>query len=272
MSIFNVLKKSSIVAAGTGLFALGTVGLEANAATIGADAFGYSATDEIDFIFEDISTTGTRVLAGVDDSTATTSLGFNFNFYGTNYNNVFWNSNGLITFGNGTWMYGNSDLTTSSSVNLPSIAAFWDDLQFFNSGTDAVYYQTLGSPGKQRFIVQWNQAGGYYSSPSPVTFQAVLFEGTNDILLSYLDVDSEDGRAFGGSATVGIADSNGYSNGKNLQWSYNSAILRNNQSICVSTDGCRSVVSTPEPASLLALLAFGALGAGSAFKKRKSQD
>jgi hypothetical protein len=227
---------------------------------------------EVPFTFQEISGIGTRVLAGVDDATTSASLGFNFNFYGTNYNRVSWSSNGLMTFGGSNIQLFNINLTTTApDVNLPSIAVLWDDWQFFTPGTDATYYYTtMGAPGSRRFITQWNFAEGCCSdSPSAVTFQSVLFEGTNDILFSYLDVDSGDFRSFGGSATVGIRDVNGQRNGENLQWSFNSPVIRNRESICFSTSGCRSVV--PEPASTLGLLAFGAFGAGSLLKRKRQQ-
>jgi len=186
-----------------------------SASVIGPDSFGYRATNDIPFTFEDISGTGTRVLAGLDDGTTFRNIGFNFSFYGTTYNQVGFSSNALMTFGGTNGNFSNQNFTGSLSVNLPSIAPLWDDWQFFQGGTDAAYYQTLGAVGSRRFITQWNLAGGFASSPSLITIQAVLFEGSNDILLRYLDVDSGDFRAFGGSSTVGIRDTNGQSNGEN---------------------------------------------------------
>ncbi|HEY9650823.1 MAG TPA: hypothetical protein V6C95_09175, partial [Coleofasciculaceae cyanobacterium] len=60
---------------------------------------------EVPFTFQDISGIGTRVLAGSDDGTTSASLGFNFNFYGTNYNSVSWSPNGLMTFGGSNSQY-----------------------------------------------------------------------------------------------------------------------------------------------------------------------
>lgn len=271
MAISTVLKKLSMATAGAAAFiALGTVGIgQANATTTSPDSYGYTATDEIPFTFQNIAGTGTRVLGGVDDSAASANLGFNFNFYGTNYSSVSFSSNGLITFGGSTSQYSNTDLTTSGpSGNLATIAPFWDDLQFFGGGTDAVYYQTVGTAGSQQFITQWNNVGGYYSSPSPMTFQATLFEGSNDILLSYLDVNSGDYRSFGGDATVGIRNVNGESTGENLRWSFNSPVLRDRQSIRISSNA----QAVPEPASVLGLLAVGAMGAGSTALKRKQKQ
>ena len=61
----------------------------AHATTIGPDAFGYTATNEVPFSFVNVQPTGTRVLADVDDATVAAAIGFDFNFYGTTFNNLF---------------------------------------------------------------------------------------------------------------------------------------------------------------------------------------
>jgi hypothetical protein len=57
----------------------------APALTIGPDAFGYTATNGVASPFENITGTGTRVLAGVDDATVSMPIGFAFRFYGVTY-------------------------------------------------------------------------------------------------------------------------------------------------------------------------------------------
>ncbi|XWK88152.1 MAG: PEP-CTERM sorting domain-containing protein [Phormidium sp.] len=276
MSLLNVLKQVSIAATPIEKMMIGAAGVatfislltlnigQVEAASIGGDSYGYTATDEVGYSFQDISRTGTRILAGTDDVTTSANLGFNFNFYGRDYNNLSLTANGLLTFGGSNYQYSNSSFSTSSPYyNLASIGVLWDDWQFFPGGTDAVYYQTVGDPGNRRFITQWNRAGGFYSSPSTVTFESVLFEGSNDILFSYQDVDSGDYRSFGGSSTVGIRDVNGQLNDRNLQWSYNSAVIRDGQSIRISS------TSVPEPSAGLSLLAIGAIGVVSAMKRKQ---
>lgn len=267
----KILKAGTVatfVAVGAGTLGTG----QAQAVTIGADAFGYTATDEISFTFQDISTTGTRVLAGFDDGSASANLGFDFNFYGTNYNSASFSSNGLISFTGSNSQFTNQNLTTTApNGNYPSMAVLWDDWQFQQSGTDAVYYQTVGTAGNRQFITQWNLASGFLTSPSTVTFQSVLFEGSNDILLSYQDVNSGDFRSFGGDSTVGIRDVNGQSNGRNLQWSFNSPVIRNGESICFSTSNCSSAEPVPEPLTILGSLAAGGVGAALRRKYKQQQ-
>ncbi|MDJ0690785.1 MAG: hypothetical protein QNJ41_20040 [Xenococcaceae cyanobacterium MO_188.B32] len=220
---------------------------------------------EVPFQFEDISETGTRVLAGADDATASAALGFTFDFFGTDYTDVSWSPNGLMTFGGTNGQFSNVDLTTTAPFgDFPSIAPLWDDWQFFSEGTDATYFQTLGTPGDRRFVLQWNIAEGFSDSPSPVTFQSTLFEGSNEILFSYLDVDSGDFRAFGSDGTVGIRNSGGEATGEVEQFSFNTPALRNEQSILF-----KQVKPTPEPNSVLGLLVLGFLGMKSRLKRQK---
>jgi hypothetical protein len=184
------------------------------------------------FAFEDISNTGTRVLSGTDDAVHTVPIDFTFQFYGQEYNAVSFSSNGLVTFAGGTNAYNNVPISQVSTYqDLPMIAVLWDDWQFFQNGADAVYFQTLGEEGSRRLVVQWNIVYGFSSSPSTVTFQAILFEGSNHILLQYLDVDSEDSRAFGNDATVGIRNTSGHLDGNQLQWSHNSPVIMNDMAI-----------------------------------------
>lgn len=254
-------------------FQLGDYELSVN--TFPSGDFDYSVT-EIPFVFEDISETGTRVLEEADDQTVSADLGFTFNFFGQDFTSISWSPNGLLTFEGANPDFDNIDFNEpfpdlpgrGPFEELPSIAPLWDDWQFFSQGTDASYFQTLGEPGQRRFITQWNLAEAFPDSPSAITFQSVLFEGSNEILFSYLDVDSEDSQAFGNSATIGIRNTLGDRTGEILQFSFNTPVLRNQQALLFSPELAPEPV--PEPASLLGLFAFGMLGAGSVLK-RKSQ-
>ena len=201
----------------------------------GPDAFGYSAGITTAFTFTNI-TNGTHVLYFADDEPATVSIGFNFNFYSANYSTVSFNPNGLITFGGTSTDFNNVDLTTAiaPSNNLPCIAVLWDDWETEAFGADGLYYTTVGTPGDQQFIVQWNKVMPVNGTgTNTVTFQARLFEGSNQILLSYLDVVVSDDPGYGNGAfaTVGIRDMNGQANNRNLLWSHNQAVITDGQNI-----------------------------------------
>ncbi len=92
------------------------------------------------------------------------------------------------------------------------IAPFWDDL-FIRTSAEGhrVWYITKGSSPNRQFIVQWF-GDGFDESDNQLIFQAILFEGTNDIQFSYgwmkdvnnNDQDGDDGSINGSSATIGI--------------------------------------------------------------------
>src|SRR4051795_13145033 len=81
----------------------------------GPDAFGYTAQATTQFSFTQITNNATaRIWAGNDDAATNVSLGFAFNFYGTNYANISFNLNGLMMFGAPSGDFSNIDLTLSS--------------------------------------------------------------------------------------------------------------------------------------------------------------
>ncbi len=224
-----------------------TPGKATAASAPGPDAFGYTVAQTTNFSFLQITNLGsTHVLYFDDDSAYTNAnLGFTFNFYGTNYTNVSFNVNGLMTFGGASTNFFNVNLTntTLTNSNLPAIAVLWDDWETrFNGHPDGVYFKTVGTAGSRQFIVQWNKIVPINGDGvDDVTFEARLFEGSNKILLSYLDVVVSDETTLppnaasrGVGATVGIRDLNGQTNGRNLQWSYNQAVITNGLNLLFS--------------------------------------
>src|SRR5262249_57614602 len=83
-----------------------------------------------------------------------------------------------------------------------------------------------GDGKPDRLIIEWNNVQAVPSSPSPVTFQAILQLNTGtkpgEFTFNYPDLDSGDARSNGGSATVGIKDS-GTPGARRLLVSFNSA-------------------------------------------------
>lgn len=172
--------------------------------------------EDIAYDFEDISGTGTAILAGTDDAgTGALALGFTFSFYAVDYTTLQSSANGYVVFEAAQSGFANIDLTDLDShpgvgVGGQNIAACaWDDWSFSTIGgscptIDKAYYQTLGSAPNRRFIFQWNEAKGFISSPSCVTFQTKVFETSNIIECHYKDMDAGNFRSNGGSATVGL--------------------------------------------------------------------
>ena len=118
-------------------------------------------------------------------------------------------------------------------------------------------YDLNGDGTNDRLVIQWNQLDHHSSSPSTVTFQAVLGINTGaapgSILLNYQDIDTGDATANGASATVGIRgpgtspSSLQVSNGSSSMVGNNKAIKIGVPSVASITRGIRA---PPPPAKL----------------------
>jgi hypothetical protein len=152
-----------------------------------------------------------------DDSSVSVPIGFAFDFYGTSYTTGFLQSNGGFTFGTSSFTFSNRCLPYTSAPTF--IATFWDDLN--PAVGDILAYQTMGTAPNRTFVVHWDESH-YSTSPTTADFRMVLFEGTNDIRVCY--VDTNFGVATydeGFSATTGIqGDATNF-----LQYSCNARVL-----------------------------------------------
>lgn len=141
-----------------------------------------------------------------DDGEANVTMPFDFTLYDTQSANLRLGTNGGILFGatTGGLAFTNADIP----ANTPALAIlpFWDDLNFESlvPANMAVYYKTVGTSPNRRFIVQWHEAP-HYNAVGNVTFQAVLYETSNNINFVYNDIDFGNA-AFnrGISATIGL--------------------------------------------------------------------
>ena len=225
---------------------------------------GYSATDtafqwdELGTVAETPVSGATRVLGNNDDSTTgAINLGFSFTFFNQTYTQAYITSNGLLTFGSTTTDNINTPLGGHMNVStMPLITAAWDDWTTTYSGTDGVYYATQGSAGNQRFIVEWRNTKKYddasNSNSSPLSFEAVLYEGSNAIELRYLDMETggslvNPDASRGATATAGIRNTDADLNGQYLQWSHNQPALLNNTAVLIT--------AVPEPETYALMLA-----------------
>ncbi len=241
----------------------------AGATTVGPDTYGYVATDQVNYTFNDIRATGTKVLTGQDDNGLFVDMGMNFSMYGTSYTNAYITTNGTIFFGAANANYTNQNLTTTQVFGTPGIFTFWDDLYTRGDGDAGVYYQTIGTtPGSRKFVVQ-EIANSYSVGGAVVNFQTVLDEATGDILMRYTQTAFGNSNFDNGaSATVGIQGVQ--SLGQYVQWSYNSPVLQNNESLCFTLNAnaaCNAIVDqpptsgVPEPATWAMMIGgFGLIG------------
>ncbi len=205
----------------------------------GPDPFGYTYQDSHSAdgpTYEWIDATDGTPLNLTDDGEANVTLPFAFTFYGVSSTAIRVGNNGGLLFNatSGDLGVTNGDLGTTTSNNL--IVPFWDDI---DDETGNVYYKTVGVAPNRRFVVEWYNRPHYKSGGGVgnVTFELILYEGTNNIKFQYQDVVFGDpdnpSWDYGGSATVGIRQS-----GSNyLQYSYNQPVLSNGLAICFRYPG-----------------------------------
>lgn len=219
--------------------------------SLGPDAYGYTATNNVSYAFNDISSTGTAILDSVDDATTSVSLPFTFVFYGTGQTTAHISSNGLVSFGSATASFSNWDLS-NSNMGLPFIAAMWDDWVTSQTSLDRVYYTVTGSAGSRVFTVQWNVSPISESGLAEMIFQVQMFEGSNQIRMNYQRVRVGSSKDDGASATIGIQDMNGASVGRYLQWGYNVTSITGGMSILLSPPGPPADIAVASPSGNLA--------------------
>ena len=131
-----------------------------------------------------------------------------FRYFGQPFSSLSVSSNGFLVFGGGAataWV--NSPLQSAASPN-GIVAAYWDDLNpALNGG--AIWYRTLGIAPNRKLVISWIGVR-HADNAGPISFQAVLEEGSNEIVLAYQDtLHGNPAQDHGASATVGLESPNG---------------------------------------------------------------
>ena len=186
--------------------ALLATSFSAHGARGGPDDFGYSFVDSFEedgpfFDFEDISQTGDQLDVGLDFVSDAIDIGFAFQYYGTDYTQVYISSHGYITFLADQPSQWFSDGFPTSGGPDGIVAAWWSDLDVPSGGS--VQTQTLGEAPNRRFIIQYTDTQFYFYEDQSARYQFKLFEGSNVI-----EVHSERLGPAGG-VTAGIENETG---------------------------------------------------------------
>ena len=181
---------------------------EASART-GSDSYGYSFKDSAEsdgptYAWTDIVSSGTKLLGSTTDGAqGPFNIGFDFEFYETSYDK-FYNGgdNGYITFGGAVSNAWTPYALPATQLGQNAIVAGWFDGGFCTSRNpnSGVYYETVGDEGSRQLIIQmqdqvyWSARDGssYCNSGSAwatntITWQILLNEGSNSIVLQYKD-------------------------------------------------------------------------------------
>jgi hypothetical protein len=178
------------------------------AGTSGPDAFGYQWIDSHEpdgprFDWTSIVGSGTD-LGLEDDSEQAIALPFTFHFYGGAYTQV--------TVGDGALLLGWDNGIDNRNGCIPAnnseggdalILPLWDDLNVEESDGGGVYYEIRGTAPRRQLVVEYDRVP-HYGGSTAFTFQAILEETSNSILLQYLTAEGHDAYAAGATATVGI--------------------------------------------------------------------
>ncbi|GAB4336367.1 MAG: hypothetical protein Kow0037_17550 [Calditrichia bacterium] len=189
----------------------------------GADTFGHIWIDSDEaggpaFDWVDISTTGTEVqITGNNAISGQLQLGFNFSFYGIEYDRLRVCTNGWLSFTTFSVAYNNVALPSNLAPRA-LLAPLWDNL--FLDANAKVYAQSMGD----RFIVQYQNVHTVTGS-GPYTFQAILFDNGN-IKFQYLQLDSLEN-----AYTVGIQNHNATDG---LTIAFNEAYLHDSLAVLIS--------------------------------------
>jgi thermitase len=154
------------------------------------------------------------------------ALPFEFNFGGETFTQAIVSSNGYISFDGRIFedprfpssapeVYPNFIIPTSDygePFDRPDwfLAPYWDDLNAGAVFGHGVYRATLGQAPRREFVIEWqNMAIQANNTNTVLTFQVVLFEGSNEILFQYHTLSGA--QASGDSATIGLEFNDGYS-------------------------------------------------------------
>ncbi len=155
----------------------------------------------------------------------TLSLPFPFSFGGQVYTSVDVTPDGYLTF-DGQGGIGENFFLPGLAQPNNFLAAYWDDLLVDPVEDWRVYQAVFGTAPNREFVVEWNNlphCSRYWGFnctqwSGSLTFEVVLFEGSNEILFQYRALSLS---ALGGaSATVGVEYADGWAAS---MWSYNQA-------------------------------------------------
>ena len=152
----------------------------------------YAVDDTYPFAWNEINTQTDIGLANVDDQDVEIAIGFDFVFFGQTFSSVFVHSNGMLKFGS------SNELSFFNFLNIPNttapnnfIAPFWEDLNPAVSN-GRIYSSLQGSAPNRRLIIEWHDLLHFLQISDPeltsgVSFQAILYEGSDDIVVQYFD-------------------------------------------------------------------------------------
>jgi hypothetical protein len=201
--------------------------------TGGSDSFGNiwtdsNTNDDYDYSWVDINDVGILYnFSNNDEAGESIAIGFDFSFYGENYNSLIINPNGWVGFGDDNDAWDNSNIPASSAPR-PAIFGLWDDLNPVNDNCNSYCSGSVYTHGNSERLVDWfNEVAHWYSNfeDSYYDFQIVLYpNGDIDVNYNSLTGDHD--------ATIGIQNASGTDG---IQVASGSSFATDNRSLFFST-------------------------------------
>jgi hypothetical protein len=200
------------------------------------------AETQFQYVDTSFSSGGTRVdfLASNDDDTAQLTLPFDFTLFTSTFlagSKLNVTINGWMALGESSVQpeFQNGSLPgtavprqgsasgTSGTLSPNLIAPFFDDL-ILQRQDSSVSARVVGTAPDRRWVIDWQNLSLLHEDnfllEGRVSFQAILFEGSNDIAFQYKTLEGP--RSYGDSATVGLQNA---SRTLAAQFSFNQARL-----------------------------------------------
>lgn len=144
---------------------------------------------------------GTIVPLGDDQVSGALPIGFDFDFFGEEYQNFYISSNGFITFSSGVNNGCCSGLPLPTADGIDNIIAFaWEDINPNAGGT--IRYETIGAAPNRTLVMEFDNVP-YFGNSGAVTSQVHLYEGSNRIEIHSTSIPAE------GTMTQGIENIDG---------------------------------------------------------------
>lgn len=144
------------------------------------------------------------------------NMGFNFNFYGANYNQMLIGSNGIVTFNLGSaggycpWSLGATTLPSTSGLThcFNSAMVAHQDLNPSNANSGPIQYQMLGTAPNRMFVILYNGVT-MFSCTNSCSYIGYIFYETTNIVEMFIGDKGSCPSWNGGTAIQGTENNGG---------------------------------------------------------------
>ncbi len=160
----------------------------------GPDGYGYMFKDSEEPdgpVYDWVDITGGPTLLLADDAyDGPFEIGFEFEFYGEIYTELWIHSNGILTFAD-EWVSLSNEMMPTTNYGA-MIAWFWDDLDPDMGNYGTIYYDMVFHQDQDAFVITFENYYEYGWPPEDqgyLTAQVILL-ANGDILMQYADLGS----------------------------------------------------------------------------------